>query len=108
MGSSKRPAAPGPALKEWLTQDGAPWRPFDDSGTLVKPQRTPRTQSAIFAECERLLLSHLKAACLWPERQRDKTWRIGDYSFYILEFSPTPGTEVCGLLPVWLTPGLER
>jgi hypothetical protein len=82
------------APKDWLTQDGAPWRPFEDSGTLVKPLRTPRTPGAIFAACERHLLAHLKAACLWPERQRDKTWRIGDYSSYILEFSPTPGAKV--------------
>ena len=94
MGTSKPPAGPGRTLKDWLAQDGAPWRPFDDGGTLVKPQRTPRTQSALFAECERLLVSHLKAVCLWSERQRDKTWRIGDFSFYILEFSPAPGTEV--------------
>jgi len=94
MGTSKPPAGEGRTLKDWLSQDGAPWRPFDDSGTLVKPLRTPRNQTAIFAACERQLLAHLKAACLWPERQRGKSWRIGDYSFYILEFSPAHGTEV--------------
>lgn len=82
------------APKDRLTQDGAPWRPFEDSGTLVKPLRTARNPAAIYAACERQLLAHLKAACLWPERERDKTWRIGDYSFYILEFSPARGTEV--------------
>jgi hypothetical protein len=77
---------------DWLNQDGMPSRPFEDSGTLVKPLRTPRTASVIFAACERQLLVHLKAACLWPESQRDKAWRIGDYSDYLLEFSPAPGT----------------
>lgn len=80
--------------KDWLTQDGAPWRPFEDSGTLVKPLRTPRKPGAILAACEGRLLVHLKATCLWPEAQRDKGWRIGDYSYYILEFSPARGTEV--------------
>ena len=82
------------ANKDWLTQDGAPSRPFEDSGTLVKPLRAPRNPSAIFAACERQLLAHLKAACLWSERERNKTWRIGDYSFYVLEFGPARGTDV--------------
>lgn len=94
MGTRKSSAGSGGALKEWLTQTGAPWRPFEDDGTLVKPQRTPRTQGAIFAVCEATLLAHLKATCLWPERQRDETWHIGDYSFYIIEFSPAPGILV--------------
>jgi len=75
---------------DWLKQDGMPSRPFEDSGALVKPLRTPRTASAIFAACERRLLVHLKAACLWPENQRDNAWHIGDYSDYLLEFSPAP------------------
>lgn len=80
--------------KDWLTQDGAMVRPLEDGGILVKPLRTPRTPGVIFAACERQLLAHLKAACLWPEAQRDRTWRIGDYSCYILEFSPASGTRV--------------
>ena len=27
---------------------------------------------------------------MWPARDRDKTWRLGDFSSYTLEFSP-PG-----------------
>ncbi len=81
--------------KDWLTQVGAPRRPCEDSGTLVKPLRTPRKAGAIFAACERQLLAHLNAACLWPGRQRDKAWRIGDYSCYVIGFSPARGTEVC-------------
>jgi hypothetical protein len=105
MGTPKPTAGSSRALKEWLTQDGAPWRPFEDSGTLIKALRTPRTRSAIFAACETALLAHLRAACLWPERQRDKTWHIGDYSFYILEFSPAPGTEV--YVQFWSEPDEE-
>ena len=105
MGTPKPTAGSSRALKDWLTQDGAPWRPFEDSGTLVKALRTPRTQTAIFAACETALLIHLKAACLWPERQRDKTWHIGDYSFHILEFSPAPGTEV--YVQFWSEPDEE-
>jgi len=60
----------------------------------VKPLGKPRSARVIFAAAERRLLDHLKVACLWPERQRDKAWRIGDYSCYILSFSPARGTEV--------------
>ena len=94
MGTTKPPAGTGRTFKDWLTQDGAPWRPFDDEGTLVKPQRTARSASAIFAACEAALVGHLKSVCSWPDKQRNKTWRIGDYSFYILEFSPAPKTNV--------------
>ncbi|MGB5104871.1 MAG: YbjN domain-containing protein [Steroidobacteraceae bacterium] len=96
-----RARSKGP-MQIWLTLDGAPWRPFEDSGTLVKPQRKPRTQVALYAACEATLLAHLKAACLWPGRQRDKTWHIGDYSFYILEFSPARGVEA--YLQFWSEP----
>lgn len=69
-------------------------RPSEVSGTLVKPLGKPRSPSVIFAAAERQLLDHLKVACLWPERQRDKAWRIGDYSCYVLSFSPARGAEV--------------
>jgi hypothetical protein len=80
--------------KDWLTRDSTPPRPFEEDGTLVKALRTPRTAGVIYAACERQLLIHLKAACLWPESERDKAWRIGDYSDYMLDFSPAPGTKV--------------
>lgn len=60
----------------------------------MKPLARPRSPSVIFAAAERQLLGHLKSACLWPERQRDEAWRIGDYSCYVLSFSPARGTEV--------------
>lgn len=83
-----------PALTELLTREGAPWRPFSDKGVLVKAQKTPRDAKAIFAACERTLVSHLKAVCLWPAKERNRSWRAGDHSFYILDFMPAPETMV--------------
>ena len=103
MGTPRPPAGTGRTFKDWLTQDGAPWRPFDYEGTLVKPQRTARSATAIFAACEEALVGHLKSVCLWPEKQRNKTWRIGDFSFYIIEFSPAPKTTVYAQF--WSEPG---
>jgi len=87
-------AAPQVPLTEMLAREGAPWRPFKDQGVLVKPLKTPRDATAIFAACEKTLVSHLKAVCLWPEKERNHSWRVGDYSYYILEFSPKPKTAV--------------
>lgn len=77
---------------DWIAADGAPWRPFDDKGVLVAGRPvSPKTQPArdeIFdRDSERQLFRHLKTACLWPARDRDKTWRLGDYSCYVLEFT---------------------
>lgn len=83
-----------PALTELLTREGAPWRPFSAKGVLVKAQKTPRDAKAIFAACERTFLSHLKAVCLWPAKERNRSWRAGDHSFYILDFMPAPKTMV--------------
>jgi hypothetical protein len=103
VGGSDDPPARGPrrefrtfdartTFTDWLAKDGAPWRPFDDKGVLVAggpafarahPSRTELFDKA----CERQLFKHLKAACLWPARDRDKTWRLGDYSSYVLEFT---------------------
>ena len=94
MGGNETRKGSADQLKEWLTRDGAPWRPFDDAGTLVSAQKAPRNQPQIFTTCERALQAHLKSVCLWPERQRDATWRLGDYAYYVLDFSPVPGTEV--------------
>ena len=58
---------------EMLAREGAPWRPFDDKGILVKPLKTPRDANAIFAACEKQLVSHLKAVCLWPEKDRHQS-----------------------------------
>jgi len=37
-GASSRPMP----LTEMLAREGAPWRPFEDKGVLVKPLKTPR------------------------------------------------------------------
>jgi len=79
-----------PALGARLTADVAPWRPFKDEGLLLRPSKSKRPATAIFAACERELLAHLSAVCLWPAKERNETWRIGDYSFYILDFAPAP------------------
>jgi hypothetical protein len=92
-------------LTELLAREGAPWRPFEDQGILVTAQKKPRDAKAIFAACERPLLTHLKAVCDWPERERNQSWRVGDYSFYILEFSPAPKTDV--YLQFWSEPDTD-
>jgi hypothetical protein len=85
---------------DWLAAEGAPWRPFDEKGVLVtgEPARLhpePPTRAELFdKDCEQQLVSHLKAACLWPARDRDKTWRLGDYSRYVLEFTTPAFTSV--------------
>jgi hypothetical protein len=74
---------------DWLAAAGAPWRPFDDKGVLVcgSPRAGPSRSELFDKACEQQLVTHLKAACLWPARDRDKTWRLGDYSRYVLEFT---------------------
>ena len=80
-------------LTEVLAREGAPWRPFEDKGLLVQPWKSAQLAKALVAACEQPLLTHLKAACLWPEKQRNRSWRVGDYSFYILSFEPAPGRQ---------------
>ena len=89
----KKPSGSSPIrLTEMLAREGAPWRPFEEKGVLVKPLKTARSAAAIFAACEKQLVTHLKAVCLWPAKERNESWRIGDYSYYILEFEPKPKT----------------
>ena len=97
-GASSRPMP----LTEMLAREGAPWRPFEDKGVLVKPLKMPRDARTIFAACEKQLVSHLKAVCLWPAKERNESWRVGDYSYYILEFSPSP--KVGLYLQFWSEP----
>ena len=90
----RKPASSPVRLTEMLASEGAPWRPFEDKGVLIKPLKTPRDAKALFAACEKTLVTHLKAVCLWPEKDRNQGWRVGDYSYYILEFEPKPKTAV--------------
>lgn len=87
-------SAPAVGLTELLAREGGPWRPFSDEGVLVKPLKTRRDAKAILAACEQRLLKQLKAVCLWPEEERNQSWRVGDYAFYILEYNPAPDTGV--------------
>jgi hypothetical protein len=96
-----RPDAPGAragskalrlTFSDWLASDGAPWRPFDDRGALVPAAAGAHgghaSRSELFdRERERQLFRHLKTACLWRARDRDRTWRLGDYSWYALEYT---------------------
>ena len=52
--------------------------------------------------CEQQLLKHLKAVCLWPARDRDKTWRLGDFSSYSLGFTPPRRASV--IVQFWSEP----
>jgi hypothetical protein len=89
-------------LTEMLAREGAPWRPFEGKGILVKPLKTPRMATEIFAACEKQLLSHLRAVCMWPETDRNQSWRVGDYSFYVMFFNPAPRTQL--YLQFWSEP----
>jgi Putative bacterial sensory transduction regulator len=86
------------SFTDWLAAEGAPWRPFDDTGELVqrqapRPRVRPSRAELFDKDCERQLIRHLKTVCLWPARDRDKTWRLGDYSHYELQFE-VPGRAV--------------
>ena len=65
-------------------------RPFSDRGVLVWGHVAPREAEAIRSACEEQLLQHLGAVCLWPEEERNRSWRDGDTAFYVLEFHPEP------------------
>jgi hypothetical protein len=91
--SSPAPRSAAGGWPEWMIREGAIWRPFEDSGVLVKPEGTPRKAAAIFAACEKTLVDHLKAVCTWPRKQRNQNWRVGDYSFYVLSFPLSPKVE---------------
>ena len=66
-------------------------RPFSDKGVLVWAHVHPRDAGTIVSVCEEQLLQHLGAVCLWPEEERNRSWRDGDTSFYVLDFHPEPG-----------------
>lgn len=80
-------------LPGWLVRQGAMWRPLEQKGILIKPARKPRSTVQLFASCERVLVEHLKAVCTWPQSQRNQTWRVGDYSFYVLSFPVSSKVE---------------
>lgn len=86
------------SFTDWLAAEGAPWRPFDDRGELVAvraalPYTRPTRAELFDRDCELQLIRHLKTVCLWPARDRDRTWRLGDYSNYQLQFE-APGRAV--------------
>jgi hypothetical protein len=91
-GARARGDAGRTTFSDWLAADGAPWRPFDERGVLVPARALPEgvraARSELFdRERERQLFRHLKTTCVWRARDRDRTWRLGDYSWYSLEFT---------------------
>lgn len=88
-----------------LVANGAPWRPYTDKGVLVAAAAAPRTAAEVFAVAERSLMTHLEAACLWPETEQDRSWHLGDYAYYILSFAPTP--EAGAYVQCWSESGDE-
>ncbi len=87
-------------FSDWLASEGAPWRPFDDTGVLIEgrpaPARARPQRADLFDKsCERQLCKHLRAVCLWPARDRDQTWRLGDFSSYALEFTTPDFRTLC-------------
>lgn len=102
MADTKSTTVLGGMVQQLFSEEGPPTRPVELSGVLVKQHRRARTRSAIFAACEKTLVAHLKSACLWPDREYGKSWRIGDYSTYVLEFSPSHGVEV--YVQIWSEP----
>lgn len=102
QGSGKT-SPPRVQLTEMLAREGSPWRPFEDTGVLIKPVKTPRDAKSLFAACEKQLVTHLKAVCLWPAKERNASWRIGDCSYYVLEFEPDPKALL--YVQFWSQPG---
>ena len=78
-------------LSEVLAREGAPWRPFRDQGRLIESFEQAQPAKTLVAAGEKPLLAHLKAVCLWPEKERNQNWRVGDFSYYVLSFEPVPG-----------------
>jgi hypothetical protein len=55
-------------VAEIPAKDGAPWRPFEDTGILVRTTPVPRQASTVFRECGRQLLTHLRADRLYARK----------------------------------------
>ena len=90
-------------LFEKLEMPSTPSRPFEDDGVVMTASPTPLLPMQIWSQCEDLVAAHLAQACAWPEGARGCDWLPGDYSFYILEFEPTPGTKLS--VQFWSEPG---
>jgi hypothetical protein len=90
-------------LFEKLEMPSAPARPFEDDGVVMTASATPLLPMRVWSECEDLVAAHLAQVCAWPEEARGQGWVPGDYSFYVLEFEPTPGVKLS--VQFWSEPG---
>ncbi|MDX2168231.1 MAG: hypothetical protein SF182_14245 [Deltaproteobacteria bacterium] len=60
-------------------------------------------RSEIAARALDRMSEHLRMACAWPPAGIERAAAIGDYRFYIVEFSPAPDVEI--YLQIWSEPG---
>jgi hypothetical protein len=90
-------------LFDRLNMPTSPDRPFEDDGVVMAASDTPLLPMQVWSACQDLVASHLSQVCAWPAEGRGRSWRPGDYSFYILEFEPQD--EVKLFVQFWSEPG---
>ena len=90
-------------LLDALNMPTTPGRPFEDDGVIMPASDTPLLPMQVWSRCEDLVAAHLSQVCAWPAEGRGRTWRQGDYSFYILEFEPEPDVKL--FVQFWSEPG---
>lgn len=91
------------ALLDMLNMPTTPGRPFEDDGVVMPASDAPLLPMQVWPQCEDLVAAHLAQVCAWPEGGRGRSWRPGDYSFYILEFEPREGLKL--FVQFWSEPG---
>ena len=91
------------ALLDTLNMPTTPGRPFEDDGVVLSASDTPLLPVQVWTQCEDLVAAHLAQVCAWPPEGRGRSWRPGDYSFYILEYEPQPDVKL--FVQFWSEPG---
>ena len=91
------------ALLDLLNMPTTPGRPFEDDGVVMPASDAPLLPMQVWSQCEDLVAAHLAQVCAWPEQGRGRSWRPGDYSFYILEFEPQDDLKL--FVQFWSEPG---
>ena len=90
-------------LFDKLNMPITPGRPFEDDGVVLGASDTPLLPMQVWSKCEDLVAAHLAQVCAWPVESRGRSWRPGDYSFYILEFEPQEDVRL--YVQFWSEPG---
>jgi hypothetical protein len=62
-------------------------RPLDDEGRVLAALTRPLLPGVLVGHALSAVTNHLERACWWPRNAKNPAWRIGDFSFYILENS---------------------